>query len=175
MGLLPVYARNNPSLISWHLDNCSRSLQYHLNSVATVVISCSGEDDGYIGYKKELLNYKTIKKIVTLLQTTWPYDPAMNTRQVHNFLTLKAQYVHVRQGWSFEIYKLVLWKSNNYQIYMYNNKRYWRELDCIELLHSLLLSQHHCTAVHIDYDYTIFLNRWVKCNYTVQTYVVGPV
>lgn len=176
MGLLPVYARNNPSLISWHLDNCSRRLQYHLNSVANVVISCSGEDDGYIGYKKELFNYKTIKKkIVTLLQTTWPYDPAMNTRQVHNFLTLKAQYVHVRQGWSFEIYKLVLWKSNNYQIYMYNNKRYWRELDCSELLHSLLLFQHHCTAVHIDYDYTIFLNRWVKCNYTVQTYDVGPV
>lgn len=176
MGLLPVYARNNPSLISWHLDNCSRRLQYHLNSVANVVIGCSGEDDGYIGYKKELLNYKTIKKKLWHCYKLHDHtDPAMNTRQVHNFLTLKAQYVHVRQGWSFEIYQFVLWKSNNYQIYMYNNKRYSRELDCSELLHSLLLFQHHCTAVHIDYDNTIFLNRRVKCNYTVQTYDVGPV
>lgn len=151
MGLLPVYARNNPSLISWHLDNCSRSLRYHLNSVATVVISCSREDDGY------------------------KQDPAMNTRQIQNLITLGAQYVHFRQGWSFEIYKLVLWMSNNYQIYMYNNKRYSRELDCIELLHSLLLPQHHCTVVHIDYDNTIFLNRRVKCYYTIHTYVVGPV
>lgn len=33
-----------------------------MNSVVNVVISCLGEDDGYIGYKKELLNYKIIKK-----------------------------------------------------------------------------------------------------------------
>lgn len=71
-----VYARNNPSLISWHLDNCSRRLQYHLNSVANVVISCSGEDDGYIGYKKELLNYKTIKK--------------KNCDTVTNYMTIKT-------------------------------------------------------------------------------------
>lgn len=50
-----------------------------MNSVVNVVISCLGEDDGYIGYKKELLNYKIIKKKLWYCYKLYDYiDFVMN-------------------------------------------------------------------------------------------------